>query len=505
MSHSNGSSALGGEAQNPTPFPGQDHGVPENHPYDPSSVHLSSDTTSQRRLHGPDLIAEWGWEIAAWLLAAVSLVALLSVFGTYSGNPLSQWRSGITPSTVVQILSQFGQTALLAPVTSCICQSMWLWLRKASKEMQSTDPSDKLPRIIAMQWYDDGSRGPLGSLMLLWKHPALVWLGTINTFLIILFGTFAQQTLQLPLQEHNGTFPVPQGTLNTFVYQSVPDLISAAITDGLLRTGVSPSDIPGDCPTGNCTFPAYQTMGVCSNVIDVSSTITSKCRKRASQFRPNGCNYSVPAIDENPTATERTLTTYRLGETLWIGASNTPNYKYPDINTLVQFYIIYVPDLTEWATLDYTEDHKEKLVALQATLNLCLYTYATRMTFGVTRTAQFAKSPDLDWQSGTASGPDENTSFQTVTTSHDSETFWMSQLNVKSFNDYLSLQTFTGSASMRPAGPSGGGNTTETDTVRVIASSIYDDPGSLYGIKTVLDNLAVSMTNGCGLPDVSLL
>lgn len=246
-------------------------------------------------------------------------------------------------------------------------------------------------------------------------------------------------------------------------------------------------------------------MGVCSNIIDVSSTITSKCRKRASQFRPNGCNYSVPAVDENPTATERTLTTYRLGETLWIGASNTPNYKYPDINTLVQFYIIYVPDLTEWATLDYTEDHKEKLVALQATLNLCLYTYATRMTFGVTRTAQFAKSPDLGWQTGTASGPDENTSFQTVTTTHDSETFWMSQLNVKSFNDYLSLQTFTGSASMRPAGPSGGGNTTETDTVRVIASSIYDDPGSLYGIKTVLDNLAVSMTNGCGFPDFSLL
>ncbi|KAL9580036.1 MAG: hypothetical protein Q9203_006468, partial [Teloschistes exilis] len=410
MSHSNGSSALGGEAQNPTPFPGQDHGVPENHPYDPSSVHLSSDTTSQRRLHGPDLIAEWGWEIAAWLLAAVSLVALLSVFGTYSGNPLSQWRSGITPSTVVQILSQFGQTALLAPVTSCICQSMWLWLRKASKEMQSTDPSDKLPRIIAMQC-------------------------TLSTRLA--------------------------GNDQYISYHPVWHVSSGEVFN-----------------------------------IELVNPLCNLCRKRASQFRPNGCNYSVPAIDENPTATERTLTTYRLGETLWIGASNTPNYKYPDINTLVQFYIIYVPDLTEWATLDYTEDHKEKLVALQATLNLCLYTYATRMTFGVTRTAQFAKSPDLDWQSGTASGPDENTSFQTVTTSHDSETFWMSQLNVKSFNDYLSLQTFTGSASMRPAGPSGGGNTTETDTVRVIASSIYDDPGSLYGIKTVLDNLAVSMTNG---------
>ena len=35
----------------------------------------------------------------------------------------------------------------------------------------------------------------------------LVWLGTINTFLIILFGTFAQQTLQLPTRQHNLTDP----------------------------------------------------------------------------------------------------------------------------------------------------------------------------------------------------------------------------------------------------------------------------------------------------------
>ena len=37
----------------------------------------------------------------------------------------------------------------------------------------------------------------------------LVWLGTINTFLIIIFGTIAQQTLQLPTRQYNLTESPP--------------------------------------------------------------------------------------------------------------------------------------------------------------------------------------------------------------------------------------------------------------------------------------------------------
>ena len=33
----------------------------------------------------------------------------------------------------------------------------------------------------------------------------LVWLGTVNTLLMFLFGAFAQQTLQLPTRQHNLT------------------------------------------------------------------------------------------------------------------------------------------------------------------------------------------------------------------------------------------------------------------------------------------------------------
>ncbi|CAO1602441.1 hypothetical protein XANCAGTX0491_006050 [Xanthoria calcicola] len=268
--------------------------------------------------------------------------------------------------------------------------------------------------------------------------------------------------------------------------------MSVAIIDGLLRPGISPSDVTGSCVTGNCTWQDYQSMGVCSTITDVSSTITAKCRKRTTQFYPAGCNYSVPAINRNPTARKTVLQASKLGQTLWVGASDTQDYTSLGLNTLIQFYMIYVPDFIIWDSLDPTEDHKDELVALQATLSLCLNKYHTDMTFGVTDTNLISKETDLDWQ--TSSETFEPVSFDTVTVTHDAETFWMSGLNQGSFYKYLSLQTFTGSASMRSEEPDGGGNFTENDVVRVIAASLYDDRAGMPRLTKLLDNLAVSMS-----------
>ncbi|KAI4252523.1 MAG: hypothetical protein L6R42_007923 [Xanthoria sp. 1 TBL-2021] len=234
-------------------------------------------------------------------------------------------------------------------------------------------------------------------------------------------------------------------------------------------------------------------MGVCSTIIDVSPTITARCSKRKTQFDPAGCNYSVPAINRNPTARKTVLQTFTFGQTLWIGASGTLNYKPPGLNTLIQFYVIYVPDFNIWDNLDHTEDHRDELVALQVTLSLCLNKYHTDMTFGVMNTSLLSRETDLDWQTGSATF--EGTFFDTVTVTHDAETFWMSGLNQESFYKYLSLQIFTGTASMRSEEPDGGGNSTETGFVRVIAASLYENRAGILGLSKLLDNLAVSMSN----------
>ena len=142
--------------------------------YDPASDTLFAEKKpSQPRLgfYARVFTNGWGWEFLTWLLAAMSLLALLAIFAHFHDKPLSQWHSRLAPNTIVSILSQVGQTAVLVSVTSSICQSMWLWLGKENHATDLRGSAGAKSRLSDMQVYDDGSRGPLGSLLLLWHHP----------------------------------------------------------------------------------------------------------------------------------------------------------------------------------------------------------------------------------------------------------------------------------------------------------------------------------------------
>ncbi|KAL9615217.1 MAG: hypothetical protein Q9167_000311 [Letrouitia subvulpina] len=448
------------EASTQNPFSDLSHSAVDNQSssaYDPgdrASAPLFLDGNQQHNFYDRAFTDGWGWEISAWVLATVSLVALVIVFAVFSNRSFRQWGSGITPNTVVSILSQIGQTAILAPVTACICQSTWLWLHAKSRATEIPDQDQRFPQLIDMQIYDDGSRGPLGSLLLL---------------------------------------PLP-GSSTAFDLGSITPSMVAKLTDGLMNNNISPSNVSGSCPTGNCTWDIYQSMGVCASVIDVSPSITSRCRNVGSQFNPTGCYYSVPAIDENPTAFNTTFHSTTSGDTLWVGASKvTADYKYPGLNTLVQFYVVYAPDLETWAANDHTKDHKSQLIALEATLKLCVYTYNSSMTFGVTSTTEISRSTDLNWQLGYDVS---DQTYPIINTTKDSEGFWMHQENMESFNTYLSLRTFTGSAQMQTDAIDFKDNSYTTDTVRAIAASIYGKPPGIQGLSYLLGNLSTSITNG---------
>ena len=242
-------------------------------------------------------------------------------------------------------------------------------------------------------------------------------------------------------------------------------------------------------------------MGVCYTITDVSSSIVSHCREYDSNFHPEGCNYSVPAIIHHPTALQTTFSAIpgssskTSGDTLWIGASKIDgtDYRYPGINTLVDFFVIYALDISRWISNDATMDHTTELIALEINLGLCMYTYNTSMTFGITTTDQIGEPTTLNWQFGQEIIG--TTSVQTITATQDSDVFWMDTPNVQAFNNYLSLHIFTGNAQMLTEDLDADAEVFTTDSAHAIASSLYGNPSGTQGLSNLLGNLTTSMSN----------
>lgn len=175
-SRSRNSQAPSEEESAQNPFVDQSDNLGNSHPsqpYDPGSGNnLLSGEIEQPYAHDQTFLREWKLELTAWLVAAVSVVSLILVFAFYRNKSLRQWKADITPATTVAIISQIGQTCVLAPVTACICQSMWLWLDQESRATHRATANSRRTRQIMMQrYYDGGSRGPMSSLFLLWKRP----------------------------------------------------------------------------------------------------------------------------------------------------------------------------------------------------------------------------------------------------------------------------------------------------------------------------------------------
>ena len=123
-------------------------------PYDPASGnHLLPSEFHQHKAYREGFFRDWAFEWTAWLVAAISLVALIILFVVYREKSLRQWKFDISPGTAVAILSQLGQTTIQAPVVACIWQSMWLWLDKEDRAIQRVNSYRGQASLIMMQKY----------------------------------------------------------------------------------------------------------------------------------------------------------------------------------------------------------------------------------------------------------------------------------------------------------------------------------------------------------------
>ena len=98
----------------------------------------------------------WLPETAGILTSVLLLYILSYLLNVFDGRPVFEWKS-ITLNTVVSVLSTASKAALLYAMSQLISQWKWILFTRTSRP------------LLDFERIDAASRGPVGSLMLIWR------------------------------------------------------------------------------------------------------------------------------------------------------------------------------------------------------------------------------------------------------------------------------------------------------------------------------------------------
>jgi hypothetical protein len=97
----------------------------------------------------------WWWELGSWLVSFACVTAIVGLLLYYDGKKQpNDIMSGITLNALMAVLAAIAKAALILPVSETIGQLKWIWFRRDRP-------------LFDFYAYDNASRGPWGSLVLL--------------------------------------------------------------------------------------------------------------------------------------------------------------------------------------------------------------------------------------------------------------------------------------------------------------------------------------------------
>ncbi|KAF4552360.1 Hypothetical protein D9617_10g073410 [Elsinoe fawcettii] len=189
------------------------------------------------------------------------------------------------------------RVAVLVPIAAAIGQQKWLWF-------QLQKPGSRSYRSLEdMELLDSASRGPWGSIVLLFQRFGL-HLGTLGAALVVIslaMGTFTQIIVSTQIQLVSETIPAPAWiqsfhSENGFSNRAME--FRRAFEQALLNTNETMLEMP-TCPTGNCRWPVFPTLGMCGSCIDRTTEIELVCGlgsvpSKAVQTITAYCAYTLP-------------------------------------------------------------------------------------------------------------------------------------------------------------------------------------------------------------------
>ncbi|KAG2415018.1 hypothetical protein HFD88_006208 [Aspergillus terreus] len=205
------------------------------------------------------------WEIFSITFSTLCLLAIVGIIRFYDQKKMPSFPHGLTLNATVSILATCSKSALLCMIGTSVGQLKWLWF-SGRRERPLYD----------LQSFDDATRGPWGSMMLLmrWPHKGhfLISLGALITVVSLAFDPFTQQILRFPIRRAPSASNI--ATAKQTILPWIPDngLIVEDMFDvieiGIFSVGFELDPI---CPSGNYTWPPFQSAGWCSKCEDVTS------------------------------------------------------------------------------------------------------------------------------------------------------------------------------------------------------------------------------------------
>ncbi|KAL3476224.1 hypothetical protein BJX99DRAFT_258739 [Aspergillus californicus] len=281
----------------------------------------------------------WGKINDYWILETLSCVASMAALGgiigflaRFNGQALPDWPYGMSINSVLSWLVQAMTALLLIPISSCLGQAKWLGFRNAERPL--TD----------INMYEFASRGVPGSTALLWQLRCRHWasLGALITVLSIGIGPLVQQmvTFRQALVLSGRLSTVARAKIYHpdsayLIGTQLPDRMIAAIYSVFFDSNSSSAQTIPYCPTGNCDFPLFRSLSVCSSCVDLTSSLSSSCwlntcTESNQTYSSTICEHSLPGSLEgefvlNVTDAASDIVSGRtlVGQSAAYGGSNT--------------------------------------------------------------------------------------------------------------------------------------------------------------------------------------
>ncbi|RFU34989.1 hypothetical protein B7463_g1356, partial [Scytalidium lignicola] len=338
-------------------------------PYALSSDAMLRVSTGER--NGPSWISKFNtaidwflWETIGILVAISTMASMVAVLISFDGKATPDWPAGITLNSMLSWLSTLTRSAMLIPISKGIAQLKWVWFSSRR-------------RLSDLERFDDASRGPWGSLVLLWRlkneirNAHFVMMGAIATVLMLGLDPFVQQIVayksrQVPLTNATSVVAISDYYLESgtasFQIGQVGLEMKAALYGGIFQSATPYPSFK--CSSGSCTWPLYSSLAICSLCTDLTPQLTLRCDPRSTW-----CNVTLP-YDNVPMLEGGRAQLMHVDTTI-------PSLSYNFTHPLAKILGI------AGGFMDYKLRNDSKLLATECVLVPCVNTYRSAVNAGV--------------------------------------------------------------------------------------------------------------------------